>query len=99
MKEIKSQPTIFVIYGATGDLCRRKLAPALYNLLLDGWMPEKFSIIGAGRTPLSNEEFKSKLLEGINQFSRNGKVADDKWKIFSLGRFYGGIRRIVNCGG
>ena len=88
MKEIKSQPTIFVIYGATGDLCRRKLAPALYNLLLDGWMPEKFSIIGTGRTPLTTEEFKSKLLQGINQFSRNGKVTDDKWKIFSEHIFY-----------
>jgi len=88
VKEIKSQPTIFVIYGATGDLCRRKLAPALYNLLLDGWMPEKFSIIGTGRTPLTNEEFRNKLLEGINQFSRNGKVTDDKWKIFSEHVFY-----------
>jgi glucose-6-phosphate 1-dehydrogenase len=51
-------------------------------------MPEKFSIIGTGRTPLTNEEFKSKLLEGINQFSRNGKVTDDKWKIFSEHIFY-----------
>ena len=73
MKDIKSQPTIFVIYGATGDLCQRKLAPALYNLFLDGWMPDKFSIIGAGRTELTNEEFRQKLLEGINEFSRNGK--------------------------
>jgi Glucose-6-phosphate 1-dehydrogenase len=43
----------------------------------------RFSIIGTGRNPLTNEEFRNKLLEGINQFSRNGKVTDDKWKIFS----------------
>ena len=61
--------------------------PALYNLFLDGWMPEKFSIIGTGRTPLTNEEFRNKLLEGINQFSRNGKAADDKWAEFSATYF------------
>jgi len=83
LKDIKSQPTIFVIYGATGDLCQRKLAPALYNLFIDGWMPEKFSIIGTSRTELTNEEFRQKLLEGINQFSRNGKVENDKWATFS----------------
>ncbi|HKC35742.1 MAG TPA: glucose-6-phosphate dehydrogenase, partial [Chitinophagaceae bacterium] len=83
MKEIKSQATIFAIYGATGDLCQRKLAPALYNLFLDGWMPDKFSIIGVGRTELTNEEFRQKLLDGINQFSRNGKATNDKWAEFS----------------
>jgi len=88
LKDIKSQPTIFVIYGATGDLCQRKLAPALYNLFLDGWMPDKFSIIGAGRTELTNEEFRKKLLEGINLFSRNGKATNDKWAAFSEHIFY-----------
>jgi glucose-6-phosphate 1-dehydrogenase len=88
LKDIKSQPTIFVIYGATGDLCQRKLAPALYNLFLDGWMPDKFSIIGAGRTELTYEEFRQKLLEGINRFSRNGKATNDKWAEFSEHIFY-----------
>ena len=88
MKDIKAQPTIFVIYGATGDLCQRKLAPALYNLFLDGWMPDKFSIIGAGRTELPNEEFRQKLLKGINQFSRNGEATNDKWAEFSKHIFY-----------
>ena len=88
MRAIKAQPTIFIIYGATGDLCWRKLAPALYNLFLDDWMPEKFAIIGIGRSPLSNEEFRNKLLEGINQFSRSGKAAEDKWAQFSSQIFY-----------
>ena len=88
MKDIKSQPTIFVIYGATGDLCQRKLAPALYNLFLDGWMPDKFSIMGVGRTELTHEEFRQKLAEGINQFSRNGKATNGKWAKFSEHIFY-----------
>jgi glucose-6-phosphate 1-dehydrogenase len=82
VKQIKFQPTIFVIYGATGDLCWRKLIPALYNLYLDKWMPEKFAIIGSGRTSMSNEMFREKLLEGINRFSRSGK-ATDRWNEFS----------------
>ncbi|EHQ30713.1 glucose-6-phosphate dehydrogenase [Mucilaginibacter paludis] len=83
MKTIKSQPTIFFIFGATGDLSSRKLGPALYNLFLDGFMPEQFSIVGTGRTKLSDEDFQTKMHEGINQFSRTGKTKDDKWAEFA----------------
>lgn len=88
MKAIQSQPTIFIIYGATGDLCWRKLAPALFNLYLDGWMPQNFCIIGAGRSPRTNEEFRQRLLEGINIFSRSGKADNEKWLQFSAHIFY-----------
>src|SRR4051794_17541276 len=88
MKQIKSQPTIFVIYGATGDLCWRKLAPALYNLFLDDWMPDLFGIIGTGRTPLSKDDFANKLLEGVNKFSRTGKADENKWAEFANHIFY-----------
>jgi glucose-6-phosphate 1-dehydrogenase len=88
MKSIKSQPTIFFIFGATGDLSSRKLAPALYNLFLDGFMPEQFAIVGTGRTKLSDEDFQSKIHEGINSFSRTGKTKDDKWKAFSKNVVY-----------
>jgi glucose-6-phosphate 1-dehydrogenase len=83
LKAIKSQPTLFIIYGATGDLCWRKLIPALYNLFLDDWMPEKFCIVGTGRSKLSNDEFSAKMQIGVNEFSRSGKAADDKWKEFA----------------
>ena len=86
--EIKSQSTIFVIFGGTGDLNARKLAPALYNLFLDGWMPQQFSIIGTGRTKLTDEQFRAKLMDDVNQFSRSGKVAKAKWDVFSKNVFY-----------
>jgi glucose-6-phosphate 1-dehydrogenase len=86
--EIKSESTIFVIFGGTGDLNARKLAPALYNLFLDGWLPEQFSIIGTGRTQLSDEQFRTNLLEDINQFSRSGKAVPKKWEAFSKNVFY-----------
>ena len=86
--ERKSQSTIFVIFGGTGDLNARKLAPALYNLFLDGWMPQQFSIIGTGRTKLTDEQFRAKLMDDVNQFSRSGKVAKAKWDVFSKNVFY-----------
>lgn len=41
--------TVIVIFGGTGDLAKRKLIPAFYNLFIDGWMPENFVIYGLGR--------------------------------------------------
>jgi len=86
--EIKSQSTIFVIFGGTGDLNARKLAPALYNLFLDGWLPKQFSIIGTGRTKLTDDQFRDKLLEDLNEFSRSGKPTKAKWAEFSKNVFY-----------
>ncbi|MFI5136935.1 MAG: glucose-6-phosphate dehydrogenase [Sphingobacteriales bacterium] len=85
---IKTQPTIFVIFGGTGDLTSRKIAPALYNLFLDGWMPHLFSIIGTGRTQLSDEQFRENLLNDINQFSRSGKAEKEKWDEFAKNVHY-----------
>ena len=47
----KIPATILFIFGGSGDLANRKLIPALYNLYLDNFLPEKFIIIGVGRTP------------------------------------------------
>lgn len=88
MKSTQSQPTVFVIFGGTGDLNWRKITPALYNLFLDGWLPENFSIIGSGRTKLSDDDFKAKMLDGINKFSRRGKADTEKWNSFAEHIFY-----------
>ncbi len=85
---IKSQATIFIIFGGTGDLNWRKITPALYNLFLDSWLPDKFAVIGTGRTKLTDDEFRDKLLDGINQFSRNGKADETRWIEFSSHIFY-----------
>src|ERR1700744_5896977 len=84
----KSEPTIFVIFGGTGDLNSRKIAPALYNLFLDGWLPNQFSIIGTGRTKLGDDEFRKMMLDDINQFSRSGKADKKKWDEFAKNLFY-----------
>jgi glucose-6-phosphate 1-dehydrogenase len=80
---VKLKPTIFVVFGGTGDLNMRKLGPALYNLCSNGYMPEQFSIIGTARKEYSDDQFRDILKGGISSFSRNGKVKDEDWAIFS----------------
>jgi glucose-6-phosphate 1-dehydrogenase len=84
----QAHPTIFYIFGASGDLTSRKLIPALYNLFLDGWLPENFAIIGLGRTTYSDEQYRDLLLEDINKFSRNGKDDKERWTKFSAHLYY-----------
>jgi len=88
-----SEPTIFVIFGASGDLTWRKLIPALHNLFLDGKLPEKLAIIGVGRRSISDEDFRSQLRGGVDEFSRRGKVDDQGWEGFAscLSYFAGDI--------
>jgi len=77
-------PTILFIFGGSGDLTNRKLVPALYNLYLENYLPEKFVIIGVGRTSFtSDDEYRGKLLEGVKQFSRTKKEIDEQWGDFS----------------
>ncbi|SMC94424.1 glucose-6-phosphate dehydrogenase [Pedobacter africanus] len=88
---ISLNPTIIVIFGGTGDLNLRKLAPALYNLYAEGYMPEKFAIIGTARRPLTDVKFRETLMEGVNSFSRTGKVHKEKWDNFSQNVHYNPI--------
>ncbi len=76
------KPTTIVIFGGTGDLAKRKLIPAFYNLYLEGWMPGNFKIIGLGRTRIDEEEYRERLYNGLTEFSRNGKPEDQKWNVF-----------------
>lgn len=76
-------PSVLVIFGAGGDLTWRKLIPALLNLYLDHWLPEKFAIIGLDRKEMSDDEFRNSLRDGIDKFSRRGKVDNNHWNEFA----------------
>ena len=80
MKE-QQTPTIITIFGAGGDLTQRKLVPALYNLYLDGWLPEQFAILGLDRKEMDQDAFCRRLRLGIDQFSRRRADAE-KWDAF-----------------
>jgi glucose-6-phosphate 1-dehydrogenase len=70
LERLPVHPTTLVIFGATGDLARRKLLPAIYNLAHEGALPERFCLIGSSRSELSDEEFAKQAAEAIRQFSR-----------------------------
>lgn len=60
---------ILVIFGASGDLTRRKLIPALYSLEVQDLLPERFAILGVSRTGLTDELFRGEMEKGLQQFS------------------------------
>jgi glucose-6-phosphate 1-dehydrogenase len=70
LERLPIHPTTLVIFGATGDLARRKLLPALYNLAHDGALPERFHLVGVSRSDHSHEDFRGEAEEAIKQFSR-----------------------------
>ena len=91
MEPVKNtDPTIIVIFGGSGDLTWRKLMPALYNLYLDKWLPEKFVIIGLGRDNMPDGQFIKRLYEGVSKFSRSGKPKKNEWDKFSKNISYKG---------
>lgn len=75
--------TIFYIFGGSGDLTQRRLIPALYNLFIDGSLPDKFLIIGIGRTEHSFDQYKELLKKGILSFSRRKEALNTHWDAFS----------------
>ena len=70
-----------VIFGGSGDLARRRLIPAVYNLLLDGLLPDKYAVIGLGRKPMTDAEFRNLVREGVIAHSRQALV-EDTWQAF-----------------
>jgi glucose-6-phosphate 1-dehydrogenase len=70
LERLPVHPTTLVIFGATGDLARRKLLPAIYNLAHEGALPEVFNLIGSSRSEMSDLEFAHQATEAIRQFSR-----------------------------
>lgn len=79
----KPGATIIFIFGGSGDLNQRKLTPALYNLFVDGWMPEKFAIAGIGRTQYDDAKFREHLKESVNEFSRRKADGNEEWEKFA----------------
>jgi len=70
-----AKPCVLVIFGATGDLTRRKLVPSLMGLSKDGLLPSTFSVVGFARRPWTNASFREVLAEGVEQFGRSETAA------------------------
>lgn len=86
----KSEPCIFVIFGASGDLTKRKLIPALYALYDQGLLSDTSAILGVSRTDMSDESFRGSIREGIEKFSEK-KTDPNRITAFSKLLFYEAI--------
>lgn len=65
-----ADPHTVVIFGASGDLTKRKLLPAFYHLFVEGLLPESFAIVGYARTKMSQEEFHETTRRALKEFAR-----------------------------
>jgi glucose-6-phosphate 1-dehydrogenase len=81
--ERAAEPCAVVIFGASGDLARRKLIPALYRLVQERLLPAEFAIVGLGRTPMSDEEFREKMKAAVVEFSESKEVDEEVWRSFA----------------
>ena len=61
---------MFYIFGATGDLAKRKLFPAFYSLYREGKLGENFAVVGLARRPRTNEQFREDVKHSIEEFAR-----------------------------
>jgi glucose-6-phosphate 1-dehydrogenase len=75
-------PSILVIFGAAGDLTRRLLVPALYNLKRDGLLPDQFAMVGVARTDKDDASFRRDLGESLRQ-GKKSPVKERDWKWLS----------------
>jgi glucose-6-phosphate 1-dehydrogenase len=78
-----ADPCTIVIFGASGDLSRRKLVPALYGLAAQNCLARRFAIIGFARTPMTDESFQKSAVDSVNQFAEAGTVNQDQCNEFA----------------
>jgi glucose-6-phosphate 1-dehydrogenase len=86
--ERTAEPCAVVIFGASGDLAKRKLIPALYRLVQERLLPAEFAIVGMGRTPMSDDEFRGKMKASVQEFSESEGVDEEVWRSFAAGLRY-----------
>ena len=84
---MRPDPQIAVIFGASGDLTRRKILPALYNLLRQDLLPERFAVLGYARSGWDDDRFRSHARESLEAFSSE-TLDEETWKRFDEMLFY-----------
>jgi len=86
--ERTASPCVVVIFGASGDLTKRKLVPALFRLSQERLIPGEFAIVGISRSPLSDAEFRDRMKEAVKTFSEVKQLDEEVWNNFAQGIFY-----------
>jgi glucose-6-phosphate 1-dehydrogenase len=86
--ERRVPPCVIVIFGANGDLAKRKLLPALYRLAYDRRLPPGFALIGNSRSPMSDGDFRAMMRDAVKQFLEDSPFDESRWNDFAQGIFY-----------
>jgi glucose-6-phosphate 1-dehydrogenase len=81
-------PFSLIIFGATGDLTRRKLLPALWSLYASRTLPEPFTILGVARTAMTEEEFRTRARDAVEEFGRTKIPSETVWQRFAASLHY-----------
>ncbi len=84
----KSKSSIFVIFGGSGDLAKRKLVPALYHLYENDLLPDKFAIMGLGRKPFNNKSYRQRMAESIKDITDKQSIDNKSLDSFIKKIFY-----------
>jgi glucose-6-phosphate 1-dehydrogenase len=84
----KPHACVLVIFGASGDLTKRKLIPALYNLALENRLPERFAVVGYARSEMGDDVFRQKMRDAVKEFSRTGLQNESVWQQFAATLYY-----------
>src|SRR4051812_1694576 len=79
---------IAVIFGANGDLTKRKLLPALYRLMYERRLSPGFAVVGVSRTPLTDDQFREKMRDAVKKYLEDSPFDEDVWSGFCQGLFY-----------
>jgi glucose-6-phosphate 1-dehydrogenase len=82
------EPATMVIFGASGDLTKRKLLPALYSLTRERLLPARFAIVGYARKVIPEAEFREEMRKGCDEFARRRPVDAEVWETFAKNIFY-----------
>src|SRR5437762_11038953 len=83
-----SDPCAIVLFGASGDLAKRKVIPALFDLAAHDSLGSRYSIVGFARTPMTDESFRTTAGEAAKTISEGGPVDPAKWNEFAANLFY-----------
>src|SRR5450432_2979991 len=77
-----------VIFGASGDLAKRKLIPALYEMAREKLLPEQFSLVGFSRTPMSDDDYRKECREAVGKFASTKTLDPQVWQRIEKAIYY-----------
>jgi glucose-6-phosphate 1-dehydrogenase len=83
-----ADPCAIILFGASGDLAKRKVIPAMYDLAQNNSLGERYAILGFARTAMTDESFRSTLGEAAKTISEVGPIDPAKWNTFASNLFY-----------